>query len=915
MENVRKEFDSLLKHTPDTARSIWSINTSEAVYDHLNSINSKPNGRTTFSIRVDGIIETLDSFLYVVRETLDAILDKNQEYEPMIWGSTAQILAQACERRTTHEKVVFMLEDLTISTALPSSTITGFRSKFLNCFVRRLFAELAIGLLQLALILQKYPQGMPLYVSTSLELRLTVLKAPDKKQPKFVEFEEGHIKAIQRVKAWADRVKGVNSYGSSTSPLVSRPIRLSGDQIPISLNEHFLGREDDLRILRHKLESSTGCLSVVSIHGLPGIGKTELVAQYCKRYRNKYDACLWVTSDKQAKIIDALSGYTMMLQLTGSSVENEPRNVQILLSWLRTTWVKWLVVFDNLDDPSEINDFWPSGGSGHIIITTRSHTTAECWSAVTLQIPPLSPECCKELFYSISGKHKIRQHNQQMDAVMREWEGVPLALNHIGSYISSRRLSIEQFLKIYHDYAYEIYRSKYGKRKYPHSIATAFSVSKVEGSNKLLLQSLCFLDPDRIPTDILLWESNTGQVATRIPSAYELYEAISSLSEGGLVTQTDEYIAIHRFVQRVILTGMTNAERISMFDHTLSLLYQKFPREIAGKPMWENWVQCNAYVPHVQFLCQRYNELFKDSRKNVQLAELLSSCTWYLVERCLFTEAEPLILIAQAVCPDQGQASLTLATVLFNLAGVRFECNRIDEALELCKKVLTIRQQMLQPDDPLLGNTLYSIGIVYMEAGDLEESLRLHLRAIEIHEDCQAKSKHDGSPTAMAYLDLGLCYWRMKNFDLASMYIEKRLVIHELTTGKTSLKYGQGLYYLSQVRESQGKFKEAKRAAKESLKICQKETPNEFKTGLGLHKVATFYHREGDLNKALFDPNPRVARSMFRMSEILADMGKADEAVTIREKAELLRSTIKTFAYDPRATVEAFDKLVPSFLA
>ncbi|KAL6912574.1 hypothetical protein FSST1_010334 [Fusarium sambucinum] len=910
MENIRKEFENLLKHTPDTARSIWSINTSRAVYDHLNSINSTPNGRSTFSIRIDGIIETLDSFLHVVRETIDTILDKTQEYEPMIWGSTAHILAQAYERRTTHEKVLFMLEDLIISTALPSSTITGFRSKFLNCFVRHLFAELAIGLLQLALILQKYPQ------------------APDKKQPKFVEFEEGHNKAIERVKLWAERVKGLNSCDSSRSSLVSRPIQLSSDQIPIILNEHFVGREDDLRILRYKLESSTELLCVVSIHGLPGIGKTELVAQYCKRYRDKYGAFLWVTSDKQAKIINALSGYTMMLQLAGSSVDNEPKNVQLLLSWLRTTRVKWLVVFDNLDDPSEINDFWPSGGSGHIIITNRSHTTAECWSAVTLQIPPLSPECCKELFYSISGKHKVRQHNQHMDAVMREWEGVPLALNHIGSYISSRHLRIDRFLKIYHGYAYKIYQSNYGKSKYPHSIATAFSVSKVEGSNKLLLQSLCFLDPDRIPTDILLWESNTGQAATRITSAYELYEAISSLSDDGLVTQTDDYIAIHRFVQRVILTGMTNAERISMFDHTLSLLYQKFPREIAGKPMWENWVQCNAYVPHVQFLCQRYNEMFKDSRNNAQLAELLSSCTWYLVERCLFTEAEPLILIAQAVCPDQGQASLTLATVLFNLAGVRFECNRIAEALELCKKVLTIREQMLQPDDPLLGNTLYSIGIVYMEAGDFEESLRLHLRAIEIHEDCQKKLKHDGSPTAMAYLDLGLCYWRMKKFDLASKFIEKGLEIHEFTTDKSSLKYGQGLYYLAQVRESQGRFKEAKRAAKESLKICQKETPNEFKTGLGLHKVASFYYREGNLNKALkcieqaipilkrsFDPHPRVARSLFRMSEVLADMGNVDEAAARREEAERLRSTVKTFAYNHRVTAEAFDTLVPSFLA
>lgn len=164
------------------------------------------------------------------------------------------------------------------------------------------------------------------------------MKAPEKKQPKFVEFEEGHCKTIQRLKVWAERLKGLNSNVASASQSVTRPIRLSSDQIPISVNEHFLGREDELGTLRHKLECSADSPPVVSIHGLPGIGKTELAAQYCKRYKENYDSCLWVTSDNKAKIIDALSGYTTMMQLSGNSVENEPlKNVQILLTWLRTT--------------------------------------------------------------------------------------------------------------------------------------------------------------------------------------------------------------------------------------------------------------------------------------------------------------------------------------------------------------------------------------------------------------------------------------------------------------------------------------------------------------------------------------------------------------------------------------------------
>lgn len=64
-----------------------------------------------------------------------------------------------------------------------------------------------------------------------------------------------------------------------------------------------------------------------------------------------------------------------------------------------------------------------------------------------------------------------------------------------------------------------------------------------------------------------------------------------------------------------------------------------------------------------------------------------------------------------------------------------------------------------------------------------------------------------------------------------------------------------------------------------------------------------------------FDPNPRVARSMFKMSEILTDMGKYAEAAIKRDGAEKLRSTVKTFPYNPCVTAEAFDTLVPSFLA
>lgn len=63
-----------------------------------------------------------------------------------------------------------------------------------------------------------------------------------------------------------------------------------------------------------------------------------------------------------------------------------------------------------------------------------------------------------------------------------------------------------------------------------------------------------------------------------------------------------------------------------------------------------------------------------------------------------------------------------------------------------------------------------------------------------------------------------------------------------------------------------------------------------------------------------FDSMPRVARSMFKMSEILEKMGRQDEAAVKRKEANRLRNEITTIKFDPGLTEKAFDTLIPSFL-
>jgi hypothetical protein len=79
---------------------------------------------------------------------------------------------------------------------------------------------------------------------------------------------------------------------------------------------------------------------------------------------------------------------------------------------------------------------------------------------------------------------------------------------------------------------------------------------------------------------------------------------------------------IHRFVQALVLTGMSELERCRAFDAVLTLLVHQFPRESEGQPMWNDWERCGSYLPHVLFLCKRFQQ-------TLSAGPSLSTCTWY----------------------------------------------------------------------------------------------------------------------------------------------------------------------------------------------------------------------------------------------------------------------------------------------
>jgi len=159
----------------------------------------------------------------------------------------------------------------------------------------------------------------------------------------------------------------------------------------VSETGKFVAREQELAEIQRAL-SGEGSRRIVILHGLGGIGKTQLTIEYAKQYRTDYSAVFWLNIKDEDSLKHSFATIARQIQqehpstdrlgmvdLTGNLVEV----VGAVKGWLslpRNT--KWLLVYDNYDNPKvagntdpaavDIRYFFPEAYQGSIIITTRS---------------------------------------------------------------------------------------------------------------------------------------------------------------------------------------------------------------------------------------------------------------------------------------------------------------------------------------------------------------------------------------------------------------------------------------------------------------------------------------------------------------------------------------------------------------